>query len=144
MATKTSILLVDDLDGESEATETVRFGLGETEYEIDLSEANAAQVRETLSKYVSAARKTGSTSRRRGTGRRITTDSIDPPRSGLGQRPRGSTCLHGAASRQMLHQGRCCRAVSRRRQLTLRRPCFVSDGTWRSNGPASLGAGTQA
>ena len=78
MATKTSVLLVDDLDGESEATETVRFGLGGTDYEIDLSEANAAQMRETLSKYVSAARKTGSTSRRRGAGRRITTDLIDP------------------------------------------------------------------
>ncbi len=72
------VLLVDDLDGESEATETVRFGLGGTDYEIDLSEANAAEMREAVSKYVNAARKTGSTSRSRGAVRRTTTNSIDP------------------------------------------------------------------
>lgn len=40
MATRTVIELIDDLDG-SEATETVRFGLDGTEYEIDLAGQNA-------------------------------------------------------------------------------------------------------
>jgi hypothetical protein len=41
MATRTTITLEDDIDG-SPAEETVRFGLGAAEYEIDLSAANAS------------------------------------------------------------------------------------------------------
>jgi hypothetical protein len=41
MATKITVVLEDDLDG-GPADETVRFGLGGTEYEIDLSARNAA------------------------------------------------------------------------------------------------------
>jgi hypothetical protein len=53
--------LVDDLDG-SEAVETVRFGLDGVNYEIDLTERNAAALRKSLEKYVSGARKGGSRS----------------------------------------------------------------------------------
>ncbi len=56
MAQKVNIVLVDDLDG-SEATETVTFGLDGSTYEIDLSDANAAALREALSGYVGHARK---------------------------------------------------------------------------------------
>ena len=56
MAQKVNIVLVDDLDG-TEATETVTFGLDGTTYEIDLNDANAAALRETLSGYVGHARK---------------------------------------------------------------------------------------
>jgi hypothetical protein len=77
MATKTSVLLVDDLDGESPADRTVKFGLGGTDYEIDLSDANASEMREVLSRYVKAARKVGG-SRGRAAVRHTTTNSIDP------------------------------------------------------------------
>lgn len=58
MAQKVTITLVDDLDG-SEGAETVSFGLDGTSYEIDLSEKNAAALREALAGYVGHARKAG-------------------------------------------------------------------------------------
>ena len=63
MAQKVNIVLVDDLDG-TEATETVTFGLDGSSYEIDLNDANAAALRESLSGYVGHARKVTGTSRR--------------------------------------------------------------------------------
>jgi hypothetical protein len=64
MAQKVSIILVDDLDG-SEADETLRFGLDGTSYEIDLTSAHAAELREALAPYVGHARKVGSGRRTR-------------------------------------------------------------------------------
>ena len=48
----------DDLDG-SPADETVRFGFGGTEYEIDLSKKNAAALRKQLAPFIEHARKAG-------------------------------------------------------------------------------------
>jgi len=56
MATKTTTVLVDDLTGEP-ADITVRFALDSREYELDLTEKNAADLRDALSRYVRAARK---------------------------------------------------------------------------------------
>jgi hypothetical protein len=50
---------VDDLDG-SDAAETVRFGIGGTSWEIDLSAPNAARLRKELGPYVNNARRPGS------------------------------------------------------------------------------------
>jgi len=58
-------MLVDDLDGGA-ADETVEFGLDGVTYEIDLSAANAAKLREAFAPYVSEARRSG---RRRTGGR---------------------------------------------------------------------------
>ena len=57
MAQRVQILLVDDLDG-GEATETVTFALDGKDYEIDLSTDNAEKLREALSPYAAAGRKT--------------------------------------------------------------------------------------
>ena len=46
MASRTTISLVDDLDG-SEAAETVMFGLGGQLYELDLTTEHAAMLRST-------------------------------------------------------------------------------------------------
>ena len=78
MATKTSVVLIDDLDGETPADTTVSFALDGKSYEIDLSDNNAAEFRDALSKYVSAGRKSGSTSKGRAAVRHTTTDSIEP------------------------------------------------------------------
>lgn len=56
MAKHTFIKLIDDLDG-GDAHETVTFALDGTPYEIDLSDDNAAQLREALTKYVVKGRK---------------------------------------------------------------------------------------
>lgn len=56
MARKVQVILSDDLDDSLTADETVTFGLDGTQYEIDLAEGNADELRATLHKYVSAAR----------------------------------------------------------------------------------------
>ena len=76
MAQKIQTLFIDDLDG-SAAEGTVRFGLDGTEYEIDLNEQHARQLRDALARYVSAARRANGAARRPArTGRRT-------PASGL-------------------------------------------------------------
>ena len=49
--------LVDDLDGATEADETVRFAIDGTNYEIDLTMRHATELRAALNLYVGAARK---------------------------------------------------------------------------------------
>jgi hypothetical protein len=54
--------LIDDLDG-GDAAETVTFGLDGTTYGIDLSKKNAAVFRNSLARYVNAARRSTAPSR---------------------------------------------------------------------------------
>jgi Lsr2 len=58
MAQKVTVALADDLDG-GPADETVRFAVGGTEYEIDLSTSNATAFRGKLAPFIDHARKTG-------------------------------------------------------------------------------------
>ena len=64
MAQKITVALEDDLDG-GPADETVRFGLGGAEYEIDLSKKNATAFRRQLAPFIEHARKAGRGQRRR-------------------------------------------------------------------------------
>ena len=64
MAQKVTVALEDDLDG-GPAEETVRFGLGGAEYEIDLSKKNARAFRKQLAPFIEHARKAGRGQRRR-------------------------------------------------------------------------------
>jgi hypothetical protein len=64
MAQKITVALEDDLDG-GPADETVRFGLGDTEYEIDLSTKNANAFRRQLAPFIEHSRRTGRGQRRR-------------------------------------------------------------------------------
>ncbi|MBS2966558.1 Lsr2 family protein [Actinocrinis puniceicyclus] len=56
MVQKLEVTLVDDLDG-GKADETVVFGLDGARYVIDLSGKNAKKLRDTLARYVDAARR---------------------------------------------------------------------------------------
>ncbi|GGF44971.1 Lsr2 family protein [Marmoricola endophyticus] len=58
MAQKVNIVLIDDID-ESEADETVSFGLDGKEYLIDLTAEHAGQLRDALAPYVGHARPAG-------------------------------------------------------------------------------------
>ena len=58
MAQKVQVLLVDDVDG-GEASETVSFSLDGVSYEIDVSEPNAAKLRDALAPWVGHARRVG-------------------------------------------------------------------------------------
>jgi hypothetical protein len=64
MAQKITVALEDDLDG-GPADETVRFGLGGAEYEIDLNKKNAKAFRKQLAPFIDHARKAGRGQRRR-------------------------------------------------------------------------------
>jgi hypothetical protein len=75
MARKTVITLEDDLDG-SEASETVQFAIDGTEYEIDLSEEHANELRQVIGRFTGAARKS-SGARGRPTGRKSPSGGID-------------------------------------------------------------------
>jgi hypothetical protein len=55
MAQKVITHLVDDVTGET-ADETVRFGLDGKQYVIDLSEANAKELRAALAGYIESGR----------------------------------------------------------------------------------------
>jgi hypothetical protein len=79
MARKSSIILIDDIDGGA-ADETVAFALDGTSHDIDLSASNASALRSILARYIAAGRKTnrgagtaarksGGTVRRADTGR---------------------------------------------------------------------------
>ncbi|MEP6800143.1 MAG: Lsr2 family protein [Lapillicoccus sp.] len=69
MAQRVQIVLEDDVDGGA-ASETVSFALDGTSYEIDLSDTNAAQLRDSLATWVGHARTSGrKAGRRRSTGR---------------------------------------------------------------------------
>lgn len=67
MAQRVQVILVDDLDG-GEATETVEFALDGVTYEVDLSNANAAQLRDSFAQWIGVARRSGG---RRQTRRRV-------------------------------------------------------------------------
>ena len=55
--------LVDDLDG-TKADETVSFTIDGVEYEIDLSQQNAGNLRRSLAEYASKGRRTSGRSKR--------------------------------------------------------------------------------
>jgi len=64
MAHRVSVELEDDLDG-GPADETLRFGLGGLDYEIDLSKKHASRFRRQIAPYIEHARKAGRGQRRR-------------------------------------------------------------------------------
>jgi hypothetical protein len=63
VASKTVVELFDDLDG-GHADETVSFALDGVDYEIDLSAANAAALRDALAEFVSHAHRVPNRARR--------------------------------------------------------------------------------
>src|SRR6266516_1676729 len=96
MAQKITVALEDDLDG-GPADETVRFGLGGAEYEIDLSKKNATAFCNQLAPFIAHARKAG-----RGPRRRPGRTALSRERSGgiraLGRNRRASRSATAGAS----------------------------------------------
>jgi hypothetical protein len=61
MAQRVQVLLVCDLhDGEVTGTESISFSVDGRNYEIDVCDAHAAELRDTFAPYVGAARRAGS------------------------------------------------------------------------------------
>jgi hypothetical protein len=76
MALVTRTYQVDDLDGSEEDVSTVQFNLDGTNFEIDLSAANAERLRQKLSKFVTAG--TAVTPRKAPAPKRVTTAAAVP------------------------------------------------------------------
>ena len=64
MAQQTTVKFIDDLDG-TDASGTFDFSLEGRTYQIDLSDENAAKLRDALAPYIGAARKAGGRGRAR-------------------------------------------------------------------------------
>lgn len=60
MVKKVIVTVVDDLDENSRADETVEFSLDGVSYEIDLTAAHASELRDGLKKWIPHARKSDS------------------------------------------------------------------------------------
>ncbi|GLZ50357.1 Lsr2 family protein [Actinomycetospora sp. NBRC 106375] len=114
MAQKTVVSLIDDLD-QTEADETVEFGLDGITYEIDLSDKNATRLREAFDDYVEHARRQNGRRRLSATARS----------SG---RRNGSSASSSAADRE---QNQAIREWARRQGMTVsdrgRIPSEVTD-----------------
>ena len=74
MAQQTTVRFIDDLDG-SDAAGTFDFALDGRQYQIDLSDENAAKLRDALAPYVGVARKAGG----RGRGRAVRQVAVAAP-----------------------------------------------------------------
>ncbi|MEV6068720.1 Lsr2 family protein [Nocardia sp. NPDC052001] len=66
MAKKVTVSLIDDVDGESIADETIEFAIDGVSYEIDLSTANASKLRDGLEVWVANARRVSGRRRTKG------------------------------------------------------------------------------
>ena len=104
MAQKVVVSLVDDLD-QSEADETVEFGLDGATYEIDLSDANASALRDKLADYVAHARRSG--------GRRKSSATASAPAA---RRSSGGTGGRAAVDRE---QNQAIREWARKQGMTV-------------------------
>ena len=100
MAQQVNVKFVDDLDG-SDAAGTVAFALDGRAYEIDLSEDNAARLRDSLASFVAAARKSGGASAAAGRRTQKMTASSGPRSQPL---DREQTAAIRAWARQNGHQ----------------------------------------
>ena len=76
MTQQVHVMLVDDIDG-SAASETVRFALDGRQYQIDLSEKHAQDLRGAMAAFVAAARREG--------GRRSSTRAASRPATDRGK-----------------------------------------------------------
>jgi hypothetical protein len=74
MAQKVLVEILDDIDGTA-AARTVPFALDGVTYEIDLSEDNAAALREGLARYIGAGRRVGGRKARVANGQSSTSTS---------------------------------------------------------------------
>jgi len=97
MAQRVTVALEDDLDG-GPADETVRFGFGGAEYEIDLSNKNARAFRNQLTPFIDHARKAGRDSLAAQPVQRQAASA--PAISGLGRRTTASRSANAGVSRR--------------------------------------------
>lgn len=56
MATQTQVTIVDDINGSTEDVITCAFGLGDSQYEIDLGPDNREELEQFLERFIQAAR----------------------------------------------------------------------------------------
>jgi len=80
MAQQTTVRFIDDLDG-SDASGTFDFSLEGRNYQIDLSDDNAAKLRDALAPFIDVARKAAGRSTGRGRAPRQTAVPDKPARS---------------------------------------------------------------
>ena len=99
---------MDDLDGESEAAETVSFALDGTQYEIDLSGENASRLRGAVLEWSQHARKVGGPAGTRGLPR---PRSSTPPSSALRDEANAIRAWARSAGHTVSERGRIAQKI---------------------------------
>lgn len=74
MAQKIKVILIDDVDG-SKASDTINFAIDGVNYEIDLNEEHAAELRGAFEKWTTHARRIPARRTRRATSRASSSDA---------------------------------------------------------------------
>ena len=126
MAQKVRVDLVDDIDG-TDATQTVPFTVDGAAYEIDLSDDNAARLREEFAPFIAAGRRTGGRTTRSATpnanGAKVThRPRAHPCRPSMGSRERLAHLRPGPHSRRDARRVRHCPAGTRHPQFSIAIP----------------------
>lgn len=57
MSRHTKVIILDDLDGQTPADETIDFGVDGKNYQIDLTADHASEFRDVISRYTQVSRK---------------------------------------------------------------------------------------
>lgn len=81
MSRRVTVMLVDDIDGQARAHETVEFSIDGVHYAIDLSVDNAEKLREELSMWIEHARRISRRKGRRGSLARRGRDNLTHSRA---------------------------------------------------------------
>jgi hypothetical protein len=91
--------------GHWQAGHRLRFSLDRTDYEIDLADKNAKALRDTFAKYISAARRTGASTRRAGRSR-VSLSRTGPSRDGRDYDPKAVRAWAESQGIQVSQRGR--------------------------------------
>ncbi|MCP2317720.1 Lsr2 protein [Nocardia amikacinitolerans] len=89
---KAVVTVVDDFDGRSQAAETVSFAMDGVDYEIDLSQENAARLRDVFALWVSHGRRVSRSGRRSKRVEPAGGTGHSPIWYGVGREPTAMTC----------------------------------------------------
>jgi len=108
MALVTRTYLTDDIDGSEGDVSTVRIALDKTSYEIDLSAANEARLRDNLGRFVDAATEVKTTPAARRRGRKVAPTANTRPDKEQTQAIREWAKTHG---HQVAARGRISAAI---------------------------------
>ena len=132
--TRTQVTRTDDIDGSTDDVVTCAFGLGDTQFEIDLNEAHLEELENALAKFIQFARPVsgGLSARKRRQGAPTSNQACGIDRA---------ACAMIAASRASVFASPGCRSAIRRIANPGRYPTSTPSSRATASGNAPIVAG---